>query len=141
MSAPILLYDGGCAVCNRAVQFVLRHDRRGTLRFAMLDGETGRRVRAGTPAVAHVDSVLWVEESGAGTVVLDRSAAALAVARYLGGPWVLLVALRLVPRPWLDAAYDALARRRYGWFGHAVSCPVATPEQRRRFLDGRGTGG
>ena len=134
-SGPVLLYDGACAVCNGTVQFVLRHDQSGALRFAMLDGDTGRRLRAGHPELADVDSVLWVEESAAGTVVLHRSAAALAVAHYLGGPWALLGVLRLVPSRWLDMAYDAFARRRYGWFGHAVACAVPTPAQRRRFLD------
>ena len=43
---PILVYDGDCGFCTRAVQFVLAHDtRRGTVRFAARDGGAGRAVR------------------------------------------------------------------------------------------------
>lgn len=136
-NGPILLYDGDCAVCNGTVRFLLRHDRRGALRFAKLHGEYGRQATVGSPQLAAVDSVLWVEERDSGPVVLDRSAAVLAVARYLGGGWSLLGLLRLVPRRWRDSAYDAFARRRYRWFGHAVACAIPTPEQRSRFLDAR----
>ena len=33
---PVLLYDGVCGLCNRLVQFVLRHDRGGVFCFASL---------------------------------------------------------------------------------------------------------
>ena len=36
MSHPILLYDGGCGLCNRFVQFILRRDRNAVFRFASL---------------------------------------------------------------------------------------------------------
>ena len=35
---PVLLYDGLCGFCDGTVQFILKHDRRGTLRFATLLG-------------------------------------------------------------------------------------------------------
>ena len=42
--APLLLYDGTCGFCAASVQWVLRHDRRGTLLFAPLQGETARPI-------------------------------------------------------------------------------------------------
>lgn len=35
-SNPIILYDGICGLCNRFVQFVLRHDSHDRFRFAAL---------------------------------------------------------------------------------------------------------
>ena len=43
--------------------------------------------------------------------------------------------LRLVPRGWRDAAYRALARNRYRWFGRHDTCHLPAPEQAARFLD------
>ena len=43
--------------------------------------------------------------------------------------------LRLVPRGWRDAAYRALARNRYRWFGRHEACYLPAPEQAARFLD------
>ena len=58
---PVLLYDGLCGFCDGTVQFILRHDRRGTMQFATLQGEMGQRVLARTPALAGVDSLVLVE--------------------------------------------------------------------------------
>ncbi len=36
LANPIILYDGVCALCNRAVRFVLKHDYHDRFRFAAL---------------------------------------------------------------------------------------------------------
>lgn len=135
--SPVLLYDGVCAFCNSTVQFVLRHDRRGMLRFATLQGEYAREVMARHPELAGVDSLILVEpDAGTGEErVYARSTGALRMARHLGGLWRLTSVLSLVPRFIRDAAYDAFARVRYRTFGKYDSCPLPNPEQRARFID------
>ena len=135
-SGPVLLYDGACGLCGRTVRLVLRHDRHGTLRFAPLGGAYARRLGERHPELAGADSMVWVEPAGAGVPerVLVRSEAALRVLRYLGGPWRLLLGLRVVPRPLRDAAYDLLARHRHRLAG-AAACVTPTPAERARFLD------
>jgi predicted DCC family thiol-disulfide oxidoreductase YuxK len=56
------------------------------------------------------------------------------VLRELGGPWRAAGALRILPTRLLDAMYDAVARRRYRWFGRVDRCSLPTPEWRRRSL-------
>jgi predicted DCC family thiol-disulfide oxidoreductase YuxK len=135
----LLLYDGTCGFCARSVQFVLRHEgARGTLRFAPLDGETGRAIRAAHPELAGVDSLIWVDAPavGASARVLVRSTAVLEVARYLGGIWRVLGALgRVVPRVVRDATYDVVARHRQQISGRADACLLPSPDQRVRFID------
>ncbi len=134
--APILVYDGDCAFCARSVQFILRFDRRRTVRFAARDGGHGRAVRTRHPALASVDSLLWVEARGAGELVRTHADAALAVARYLGGIWAVLAAFGgIVPRPVRDAVYRFIARNRHRLGGGAAACVVFTPEERARTLD------
>lgn len=134
---PVLLYDGVCGFCNRAVQTVLANDRRGTMRFAALQSEYARRIVERHPSLAGVDSVVYVEPSrdGNGERVLIRSDAALRVAAYLGGPWRIFLAARLIPRPLRDRLYDLFARQRYRVFGKNETCMLPPPEARRRFLD------
>jgi len=130
--APLLLYDGVCALCNGTVRFVLRRDRAGLVRFAPLGGETATRFLAGHPELARVDSMIWIDARGRAHT---RSDAALAVARQLGGAWGVLAALaRLVPRPLRDAAYDLVARVRYRVFGRYDVCPLPPAASRARFL-------
>jgi predicted DCC family thiol-disulfide oxidoreductase YuxK len=133
--APVLLYDGVCGFCNSAVQTMLRLDRHGTLRFAALDSEVSRGVIARHPFLADVDSVVFVERLGQpderATV---KSAAALRVVDYLGGPWRVLSVAGLIPESARDWLYDGFARVRYRIFGTHDTCPVPAPEVRARFL-------
>ena len=134
---PVLLYDGLCGFCDGTVQFILEHDRHGTLRFATLQGEYARGVIARHPELQGVDSLVLVEPADDSTSerVSVRSAGALRLARYLGGPWHLARVVAIVPRFLRDWAYDGFARIRYRVFGRYDSCPIPSPEQRARFID------
>lgn len=127
----MLLYDGVCGLCNGFVQWVLKHDRAGSLRFATLQGVLGQEAVRTFPALQGIDSVVLLSRDGA----LVKSTAVIEVARYLGGVWYLLLAGYLLPRGLRDALYDQVARRRYGWFGKLDACPLPSPETRQRFLD------
>jgi predicted DCC family thiol-disulfide oxidoreductase YuxK len=67
--------------------------------------------------------------------VLERSDAAIAIARGLKAPWTLLGVARIIPRPIRDALYRFVARNRYRWFGKRDTCMVPTAELRARFID------
>ena len=135
-SPAVLLYDGTCGFCDGAVKFVLRVDRRGELRFAALDSAFGVAVLDRHPALASIDSVVYVEDpEGEDERVTVRSEAALRVARYLGGPWRVLGAIAgLIPAPIRDWLYDRFAAIRYRVFGRVDSCALPPPEVRARFL-------
>jgi predicted DCC family thiol-disulfide oxidoreductase YuxK len=134
--AAVLLYDGTCGFCASSVQWVLRHDRRGTLCFAALQGETARPILARHPELASVDSVVWVEDAGGvGELVAVRSEAARHVARYLGGVWSVAARLAgLFPRGLRDWGYDLIARHRHKLTRNGPECLLPTAEERARFL-------
>ncbi|MDZ4672835.1 MAG: DCC1-like thiol-disulfide oxidoreductase family protein [Gemmatimonadota bacterium] len=133
---PVLLYDGTCGFCQASVQFVLRHERTSTLRFAPLQGELGAELRARHPALAGVDSVVWVDDPGGeGERLRLRSDATLRVARYLGGGWRLLSAAGIVPRFIRDSVYRFVARHRHRIVRGGEVCDLPAPEARSRFLD------
>jgi predicted DCC family thiol-disulfide oxidoreductase YuxK len=133
---PVLLYDGTCGFCAESVQLVLRHDRQGTLQFAALDSTFGRAVLVRHPELALVDSVVWYEPAHGGTSerLLTRSAAALRVARYLGGAWRLATVAGLMPRVFRDSLYNLVARHRHQMVRGGQQCLVPSPDQRARFL-------
>jgi predicted DCC family thiol-disulfide oxidoreductase YuxK len=133
--APLLLYDGTCGFCNKSVQMVLRHDHRGTMRFAALQSEYGRAVIARHPELRDVDSIVFLESEGVRERAHVRSDAALRVISYLGGAWKLLLVGRLIPRRLRDFMYDLFARYRYRFFGKYDSCLLPPPEVRSRFID------
>ncbi|HYH85823.1 MAG TPA: DCC1-like thiol-disulfide oxidoreductase family protein [Pyrinomonadaceae bacterium] len=130
-----MLYDGVCGFCNKSVQMILDHDRRGTLRFAALQSDYGAGVIERHAELRGVDSVVFVESSEGVERVFVRSDAALRVASYLGGAWKILLAAKVLPKSLRDYFYDLFARNRYKMFGKYDSCMLPPPEVRSRFLD------
>src|SRR6266404_4297952 len=126
-----LYYDGECGLCDRFVQFVLRHDPRGHFQFATLQSEGGRQVlsRVGLPE-NDLRTVVLVEDGNP----CVRSTATLRVCRRLAGLWPLLYAFIVVPKRWRDGAYALIAQKRKLWFKAPSACPVMPPEWRRRFI-------
>lgn len=133
----VLLYDGVCGFCNACVRTILRHDRRGTLRFAALQSEYGRAAIARHPVLQDVDSLVLLETSPdtGEEAVSVRSTAVFRLAAYLGGFWRLLLIARIVPEPARDVCYDLFARFRYRLFGKYDQCLIPSPDVRSRFLD------
>ena len=134
---PILFYDGVCGFCNRAVRFVLRHDRAGRIRFAALQSRFAAEVlgRHGRDS-AELDTMYLLLDPGTPRERLAGSSDGLvALLRELGGAWAWLAWVRLLPRGLRDRAYDVVVRNRYRWFGRYDACPIPPPELRQRFAD------
>jgi predicted DCC family thiol-disulfide oxidoreductase YuxK len=136
-SPHVYLYDGVCALCSRAVRFLLRHDRRERFRFSALQGPFAREALARHGERAAALDTFWVVRD-AGTrreTVLSRSRAVLFAWGELGFPWRALALLAVVPRAVLDPLYDAIARSRYRLFGRYEQCALAPTGFERRFID------
>jgi len=138
LPANLVLYDGVCGLCNRTVQFLLRHDRHARLCFAPLQGETAARLLPALCLAADLQTLIFVRGAGTPGVRADvRSSGVLEILRVVGGVWGWLGALRLVPRSLRDAVYDWVARHRYSWFGRldaAAACRLPSGGSRARFL-------
>jgi predicted DCC family thiol-disulfide oxidoreductase YuxK len=130
-SAPLLLFDGVCNLCNGYVQWLLLRDKKGIFRFAALQSETGQaHLRKLGYDTAVFDTVLLI----CGDRVYTRSDVALEICRLLGLPWSLLYGLKLIPRALRNAVYDLVARYRYRWFGRQEACLMPRPEWKNRFI-------
>lgn len=132
---PVVLYDGVCGFCNHAVQFLIRVDGRGELRFAALQGDFANGVIERHPELAMMDSIVYVANPGAPDErVAVRSDGALRAIAHADRPWRWLRIARVVPRPVRDRLYDGFAAIRYRVFGKLDSCPIPSPEVRAKFL-------
>lgn len=129
----IVVFDAKCLLCNGWVQFLLRHDRQGRIRFASMQGEQGARLlnEAGLSAGEGLQTLLVVE----GGRSWQHTAAILRILHRLGWPWRLAWAGWLVPAPLRDALYRLVARNRYRIWGRSEVCMVPAPEHAGRFLD------
>ena len=132
----VVLYDGTCGLCDRAVRFLLERDERARFRFAPLQGEfAGATLARHGEDAGRLDTFRVVERAGTSRErVRSRADAALFLAARLPFPWPLWSCLRALPRAWLDAAYAAVARSRYKRFGRSEACRPPPPAYRQRFV-------
>lgn len=123
----IVFFDGECVLCNRTVQWIVRHDRRGIFSFASLQSSVAHQL---LPAPTGETVVLRL-----GQAIYTRSAAVVRICWLLGGWWrVVGLLVFLVPAPLRDAVYRLIARYRTRWFGRQA-CIIPAPEERWRFLE------
>jgi predicted DCC family thiol-disulfide oxidoreductase YuxK len=131
MDQPIVLFDGVCNLCNGAVQFIIRHDKKNIFMFASLQSEVGRKIleQYNFP-LDELNSFILIENNKAYT----RSTGALRVAKKLNGLWPLLYGFIIIPKFIRDSIYNWVAGNRYKWFGKKDDCMIPTPELKARFL-------
>lgn len=135
--AHLVLYDGVCGLCNRLLQFLLKHDHSEAFSFASLQSEAGKAMVTrfgGDPeelSTFYVIADFRTREARAVT----KSDAALFVARELGWPWRALRVASVLPLGLRNRVYDAIARSRYQIFGRYDQCLLPQAEHRSRFVD------
>lgn len=126
----LILFDGVCVLCSRAVRFVAARDN-GRYRLTAVQSPLGQGL-AGTLGIDPENPQTNAVVSGG--VAYLKSDAALTVLGTLPG-WRWARWLRLLPRPLRDGAYDLVARNRYRLFGRTDACMVPPPGLRARVLD------
>ena len=128
---PILLFDGHCNLCNTWVQFIVKRDSAGTIRFASLQSPAGRRLLEEHKIDEnYIESLVFFEEEKYSV----SSSAALRTLSYLDGWQKHLIFLAVVPRILRDLIYRFIANNRYKWFGRREQCMIPTTELSKRFL-------
>ncbi|MEP0213422.1 MAG: thiol-disulfide oxidoreductase DCC family protein [Cellulophaga sp.] len=129
----IILFDGVCNLCNNAIQFIIKHDKKDLFRFATLQGETGKKlITERNINTSKIDSIILIEPNIAYYI---KSTAALKIGRNFGGVWILLWVLEQIPVGFRDWVYSYIAKNRYNWFGKKDNCMIPTPELKAKFLD------
>src|SRR5689334_6237165 len=117
--AHLVLYDGVCGLCNRLLQFLLRHDHGEVFCFAALQSDAGKMMvsrAGGNPeelSSFYVVSNFQTKDAR----VFTRSDAAVFVASQLGWPWKALSLAGWLPKGFRNRCYDIIARSRYRIFG------------------------
>ena len=129
----VILFDGVCNLCNGAVNWIIRRDRKDMFRFAPLQGEVGKALTAARHIdTEQVDSIILIDP---GMAYYIKSDAALEIARDLKGYGFIPVVFGWIPLKVRDAIYDLVARNRYRFFGKQEACMIPTPELRKKFLE------
>jgi len=126
----IVFFDGVCGLCNSAIDFLMRKDKKKVLLFAPLQGSTAAKLLPHGEATS-LSSMVYYSEGK----ISYRTKAILNLLWDMGGWWTLFSIFRIVPAFIRDIFYNWMAASRYKWFGKKETCRIPTVEERGRFLD------
>jgi len=127
----VILYDGVCVFCSRWVRFVAVRDVEQRFRFTAIQSGYGTRLAQAfgiDPSDPDTNAVVH------GGEVFFKSDAALKVLSHLPR-WGWVRALRVVPKPLRDTAYNLVARNRYRIFGRYQECFIPDASFRARVME------
>lgn len=129
----IILFDGVCNLCDTAVQFIIKYDKKDDFRFVPLQSNLGQEI------IKHIgidtqktDSIILYQPQIA---YYYKSEAALEIAKHLGGIFYFASLFSILPTSFSNYIYDYIAKNRYKWYGKKESCLIPTKELQAKFLD------
>lgn len=127
----ILLFDGYCNLCHSSVQFVIKHEKKQTIKFASLQSEIGKQLLSQYSINPNkIDSLVFIENGKC----YIKSTAALKLSKYLKGIYSLGIVFIVIPTFIRNYIYDYVAKNRYKWFGKKNSCLILDKDLQQRFL-------
>ncbi|MCH7400700.1 thiol-disulfide oxidoreductase DCC family protein [Belliella kenyensis] len=127
----IVLFDGVCNLCNDAIDFIIRNDKKNRFKVGALQDDKVKEILKNYQIdESYLDSLILVSADE----VYYRSTAALKIAKNLSGLWPLLYGFIILPRFVRDPLYDWVAKNRYRWFGKKETCRLPTEEEKAKFI-------
>ena len=126
----IVFFDGVCNLCQGSVRYLIKHDKKGVLKFASLQGNYGKDFVNETE-IQSMQSILFFD----GNMLYKKSTAVLKLSRLLGGWHQMLLLGYILPRFFRDWLYNIVAKNRYRWFGKKDQCMLPSKGFENRFLD------
>ena len=129
----IILFDGFCNLCDSAVQFIIKHDKKDVFRFVALQSNLGKEIikYIGIDA-KNIDSIILYQP---GIAYYYKSEAALEIAKNLGGIFYFVKLFSILPTSFNNYIYDYVAKNRYRWYGKKDACLIPTEEIQAKFLE------
>lgn len=129
MDKPVVFYDCDCGLCNRSVQFVLKHEKRPEVNFSALQSTFTKTLfsEKNWPQPDMSTFYFWD-----GHKLYSKSTAVLKLAGYLRFPRNLLQVGFIFPTFIRNAVYGFIAKRR-----HTIvngQCLLPSPDELKRFI-------
>jgi len=130
-SHPIIFYDGICVLCDKSIQFFIKHDHSYQLRFAMLQSDIGKKIlqKIGR-STEKIDTTILVHKRS----YFIASDVGIIASQYLSNPYKLFYNFRIIPKFIRDFIYWIIAKNRYHWFGKDESCLVPSDEIKKQLI-------
>lgn len=125
---PVVVFDDLCVLCTSALHFMIRKDRRNTLRYAGINSDVMKNLQLPNDRKMSTQSVILIEEGKFYT----KSDAFIRIMKHLGGWYHFFQVFLVVPKFIRNAVYDLIAKNRYSWWGKRTECYI--PQLYEKYL-------
>jgi len=125
----IVFYDGDCGLCNRSVQWILKHDKKAQFFFSALQSDFAKQFfKSHNQPEPDLSTIVFFN----GRNFYRKSAAILRISHHLNFPHFFLKLGWILPAFLRDMVYNFVANRRQK-FGIS-NCFVPSLNEQQRFL-------
>lgn len=132
VNRKVILFDGVCNLCNGAVNFVIKHDKKEKFYFASLQSDYGQEILASLSLQSNELKTLIYQD---GDEIYFKSEAIIRICKDAGG-WLKIAVLGYVfPLFIRDFIYKLIANNRYKLFGKREECIIPDKRIQKRFLE------
>ena len=128
----IILFDGGCNLCNSFVNKIISLDSDKRFLFATLQGKKGKEViKQFELQKKNIDSIVLYSDKK----IKIKSKAVIDVIYNISPLFRFIIIFKIIPYFILDLIYDIIAQRRYRWFGKRNKCMIPNKNITSRFIE------
>jgi len=131
---PIVFFDGHCHLCDYAVQFILKKDKKGLFKFTSLQGAYARKHLPKSFTQKKEYTSVYVKQE---STIYEKSDAVYFILIALGGKYKWLGnTYKILPKFLRDGLYTLVAKYRFVLMGRKEHCSIESPQQfTHRILD------
>ncbi len=130
MDKAIIVFDGFCNFCSRAVDVIIRADKENKFLFVASQSVAGIKLLQ-QYGVEELTSVCLIQQAK----VFVKSEACIEIAKSLSVPLRWLKFFDILPFVFRDAIYTFIAHRRYKWFGKKLHCKLPSEKYKVKFIE------
>ena len=130
----IILFDGVCNLCNKSVQFVIKHDKKNRFKFTSLQSDAAKELllqnNINKNLLSDLNTIILVKNN----IIYTHSTAILHITKELDFPVNFIYYFKIIPKSLRDKVYSFIAKNRYKWYGKKDNCMVPTKEIKNKFI-------
>jgi predicted DCC family thiol-disulfide oxidoreductase YuxK len=130
-NSNVLLFDADCILCNKSVQYIIKHDSKNIFQFASLQSHYGQQfLKEHNLSTNLYSTVIYVQNDK----IFTKSTAAIRAFSKLNNWRKHLIILLLIPRPIRDYVYAIIAKNRKHFFKGQTTCLIPSDELKAKML-------
>lgn len=128
---PIVVYDGQCFLCHRAIQIMFDNDKDDVIRYFQIQDDSAKQLFQKLNYDFEKDETVFLILNGK---YFTHSDVTIEISRFLKMPYRWLSIIKIVPKKLRDIVYRWIANNRYRWFGKSETCILMTEEMQEKLV-------